>query len=143
MSAMSENYACGGARGERVSTTGAAGRTTSSMEGAGAGVGAQKSASIGVCASKSANIGTAAIAVKANTAMQTKTTTLARGLTKGHVTTGFEAKVLFERRRNGWRDLLKSLPSFCSESLAFRTSCNLGRGQSSSSSCAAKGRPAP
>jgi hypothetical protein len=63
-----------------MSMEGAEGSATLSMDGAGAGAGAQNNASIGVCASNSANVGTAAIAVKANTAMQTKTTTVPRGL---------------------------------------------------------------
>ena len=53
------------------------------MAGAGAGVGAQNSASIDVCASNSASMGAVAITVKAITAMQTKTTTLVRGLISG------------------------------------------------------------
>jgi hypothetical protein len=51
------------------------------MAGAEVGAGDQKSASMGVCASMSANIGAAAIAVKAKTATQRMTITVARGLT--------------------------------------------------------------
>ena len=82
-SAIKESYARGGARGERMSTTGEVGSATAWIDGAGAGVGDQKSASIGVCASITANIGAAAIAVKAKIAMQTTTTTFARGLISG------------------------------------------------------------
>jgi len=72
------SYESGGPRGDRTSATGAAGRATSSTGTAAAGVGTENSVMIGVCASNNANIDTAAMAVKAKTAMQTMATTLTR-----------------------------------------------------------------